>query len=156
MNINDLIVIGSSIIATMLMISSALTVRRRPTSRVKLKEVRPTVTEAKPIIALENLLSNKIVNFVEGYPDVKGRMFKVELPQLIAPKGFERVWECIKLDCGGWGCAYKCRDERGRVVVFKVPRGLESIIEEAEILSRLKHPHVLRLLGYSTRAPILV
>jgi len=71
------------------------------------------------------------------------------------------------------GCAYKCRDERGRVVVFKVPRGLESIIEEgealtipeklikrvneeAEILSRLKHPHVLRLLGYSTRAPILV
>ncbi len=57
--------------------------------------------------------------------------------------------------------------------MFKVPRGFESVIEggfaptvderllrkitsEAEVVKSLKHPNILRLLGYSKTAPILV
>ncbi len=42
---------------------------------------------------------------------------------------FGGKWRCCKLGCGGWGCAYKCEDSQGRVVVFKVRRGYEQIIE---------------------------
>ncbi len=60
-----------------------------------------------------------------------------------------------------------------RDFVIKVPRGLESIIEsgevptvsesllkkvvrEAEVVSSLEHPNILKLLGYSSRAPVLI
>ncbi len=96
------------------------------------------------------------------------------LPKGLAPEGYEGEWRCCKLGCGGWGCAYRCqRPHGGEPVVFKVPRGLEDIVErgasptldpmlvekvrrEAEAVARLRHPHLLRLLAYSSAAPILV
>jgi serine/threonine protein kinase len=78
------------------------------------------------------------------------------------------------LGCGGWGCAYLCENATRRLVL-KVPRGYEGLVEDgfkgnvtvsvrileklsnkALIISRLRHPHVLRLMGYSKRLPILV
>ena len=69
------------------------------------------------------------------------------------------------------GCAYLCRQE-GREVVFKVPKGFESIFEggfvptvharllrrvrdEADVIRALKHPNVLRVLGVGRVAPVL-
>ncbi len=100
------------------------------------------------------------------------RGFKTVLHPSIAPRGFEGEWICCRLGCGGWGCAYRCEGD-GRIVVFKVPRGLEGLVEEgvpptvsevvmrkvrdnAVTLARLVHPHILRLLAYSERAPLLV
>ena len=97
---------------------------------------------------------------------------RVELKEPVAPEGFEGEWLCCKLGCGGWGCTYKC-EQSGRVVVFKVPRGFESIIEgglaptvperlvkriieRAEVLRKLDHPNILRILGVSKAAPLLV
>ncbi|MEB3773738.1 MAG: protein kinase [Desulfurococcales archaeon] len=90
----------------------------------------------------------------------------------IAPEGFEGCWDVCLLGCGGWGCAYLAR-RPGSEAVFKVPRGLESLIvggeqptvserimkrvrEEASTISMLSHPHLLRLLSYSRQAPLLV
>ncbi|MEB3861939.1 MAG: protein kinase [Desulfurococcales archaeon] len=99
----------------------------------------------------------------------------MDLPKSVAPEGYEGSWSCCKLGCGGWGCAYRCsRGGSGNgFVVFKVPRGMEGLVEEgvavtvderllkrvvneASTVSRLSHPHILRLLAYSTRAPLLV
>ncbi len=100
--------------------------------------------------------------------------YTMELPEPIAPQGYEGSWSCCKLGCGGWGCAYRCmRPSGGEPIVFKVPRGMEALLEEGTIqtvdehilerviseastVSRLSHPHILRLLAYSRRAPILV
>ncbi|MEB3805927.1 MAG: protein kinase [Desulfurococcales archaeon] len=101
--------------------------------------------------------------------------YRVFLSGSVAPEGFEGEWDCCRLGCGGWGCAYRCRrpGSTGGSVVFKVPRGLEGIVEEGEyptvderllrkvtglagLVSRLRHPHILRLLGYSSMAPLLV
>ncbi len=98
--------------------------------------------------------------------------FKTLLHTSIAPQGFDGKWTCCSLGCGGWGCAYKCT-QNNRTVVFKVPRGLEALIEKgipptisdiimrkvretAVTLAKIKHPHILRLLGYSEKAPLLV
>ena len=177
-NINDIIVLCSALISMILIILS--TPKGEKVTTAKVLKVKPqvkipvtTITETKPKITVENLLSLKLMNLVGGYPEIQGKVFETYLPPAIAPRGFEGSWKCVKLGCGGWGCTYKCEDSKGRVVVFKVPRGLEGIIEEqitptipektirrvteeAEILSKLSHPHILRLLGYSTKAPILV
>lgn len=102
-----------------------------------------------------------------------GGWFSARLPGDVAPEGFGGGCECCRLGCGGWGCcSYACR-KRGRNVVFKVPRGYEVLVEgglspaipeavakgfarEAGFVARLNHPHILRLLGYSRRAPLLV
>ncbi|OYT53053.1 MAG: hypothetical protein B6U76_09050 [Desulfurococcales archaeon ex4484_217_2] len=77
----------------------------------------------------------------------------------------------VKLGCGGWGCSYLC--ENKIKVVLKIPKGFVTLIETGEIptipqklmdriievasaVSRLDHPHVLRLLGFSRRVPLLV
>jgi serine/threonine protein kinase len=81
--------------------------------------------------------------------------------------------ECCLLGQGGWGSAYLCR--KGNVkAVFKTPRGFEPIIEgrgepptvhsktlekvrnEANTISKLEHPHIIRLLGYSEKTPLLI
>ncbi|MCE4625223.1 MAG: protein kinase [Desulfurococcales archaeon] len=78
-----------------------------------------------------------------------------------------------KLGCGGWGCAYLVESTEGKIVV-KVPHGFEPVIESpgrtlklserllqriaslAETLFMLEHPHLLKLLAYSRRLPVLV
>ncbi len=101
------------------------------------------------------------------------KAFRAYLPKVILPKGFSNEWLCIKLGCGGWGCAYKYEDRSGTKAVFKVPKGLKGIIEEGELTTmpeeliskvcsraeavlNLRHPHILKLLGYSRRVPLLI
>jgi serine/threonine protein kinase len=97
---------------------------------------------------------------------------EVDLDARIAPGGFEGRWNCCLLGCGGWGCAYLCK--RGEdFFVFKVPWGFESLIiggeipsvslklmekvrREAEIVTRLEHPNVLKLISFSSSFPLLV
>jgi len=123
--------------------------------------------------SVEALLGRPLQGFKAGAVECRGD-FRVQLGPAVAPRGYEGEWRCCRLGCGGWGCAYRCvRPEGGEPVVFKVPLGLEGMIEEgvvptvpqrlvervaweAETVSRLRHPHLLRLLAYSRSAPLLV
>ena len=132
---------------------------------------QPKVVEVRRELRIEDLLSTSLGGLVGGYAS-SGEVFQAVINEVIAPKGFSGTWSCIKLGCGGWGCAYKCVEGR-RVVVFKVPRGLEDIIERSEVptvsedllrkvgtvanvIKELNHPNILKLIAYSSRAPILV
>jgi len=79
----------------------------------------------------------------------------------------------LSLGCGGLGCAYLCTRD-GLRAVFKVPKDLESVIEEtgemptiymvtadkmkreAEAVIKLDHPNILKLLGASSNILLLV
>ena len=82
------------------------------------------------------------------------------------------VWECGLVGIGGWGAVYRC-SQGDTVYAVKVPveyrmwieRGVgptigerdeKKIAVEGEIVKRLRHRHVLRLIGYSTKIPLLV
>ncbi len=121
---------------------------------------------------VESVLSMSLNGLISGYGCIEGHTPReVVLRPGIAPNGFEGLWKCCLLGCGGWGCAYLCSQDN-REVVFKVPRGFESIFEdgfvptvdvgllerirnEAEVLRGLKHPCILRLLGVAKSAPVL-
>ena len=118
---------------------------------------------------IESAAKLTVPGLIDGYgctPDSR-----VSLPSPIAPKDFEGEWRCCMLGCGGWGCVYRCR-LGDREFAVKVPRGYEDLVkgtyitvqedvikrimDEARILAGINHPNVLRLLGYSTSAPLLV
>jgi len=119
------------------------------------------------------LLSRRVGGLVGGYGCLEGyRPRVVSLPIGVAPEGFDGLWSCCLLGCGGWGCAYRC-ERGGEVVVFKVPRGFEPImeggfiptvsekvlkrvVEEAGTIMALRHPNILRLYAASRKAPMLV
>jgi len=119
------------------------------------------------------LLSSRVGGLIEGYGCLEGSKHRtVNLSRGVAPEGFEGEWVCCLLGYGGWGCAYRC-GKGGEVVVFKIPRGFESIIEgggvptvnrkllervveEANTIKVLKHPSILRLYGVSSIAPLLI
>ncbi|RLE98232.1 MAG: hypothetical protein DRJ63_08015, partial [Thermoprotei archaeon] len=126
-----------------------------------------SVTHKTILVDYSSLLSNQLnlakrlsVNWSKSFS------FKSSL------SGFGGEWCCVKLGCGGWGCVYLAK-QNGRWVVFKIPRGYESIIEgemyptldsrlmeriarEAEVIRKLDHPNILRLLAYSNKYPLLV
>ncbi|ADM27635.1 serine/threonine protein kinase [Ignisphaera aggregans DSM 17230] len=126
------------------------------------------------IADIEQLLANSVSGLLTGYSCVEGyKPRRVSLRRDIAPEGFEGEWECCLLGCGGWGCAYRCIGSNGESIVFKVPRGFESLIdygsiptvsrklmeritEEANTIKALKHPNILRLYGVSSTAPLLI
>jgi len=134
----------------------------------------PTTARRLSIADLEKLLSSGVSGLVSGYSCVEGyKPRRVSIHRDIAPEGFEGKWDCCLLGCGGWGCAYRCTGSDGESIVFKVPRGFESIfegggiptvnekllervVEKANTLKALKHPNILRLYAVSTSAPILV
>ncbi|WP_188595805.1 ankyrin repeat domain-containing protein [Thermocladium modestius] len=83
-----------------------------------------------------------------------------------------KVGGCFKfLACGGFSCAYAV-DYNGSRLTFKVPRDYRNYVEgsykpsivagidanrkELEILTKLNHPNIVRLLGYGVDLPILV
>jgi len=121
---------------------------------------------------VELLISRRVSGLQSGYGCWEGSKPRtVSLPNDVAPEGFGGVWSCCLLGCGGWGCAYRC-ERSGEIVVFKVPRGFESIIEdgrvstvpekllkrvveEASTIMALRHPNILRLHAASRKAPIL-
>ncbi len=121
---------------------------------------------------VESVLGMNLNGLISGYGCIEGYTPReVMLRPGIAPNGFEGLWKCCLLGCGGWGCAYLC-SQNNREVVFKVPRGFESIFEdgfvptvdvgllerirnEAEVLRGLKHPCILRLLGVAKSVPVL-
>ena len=99
--------------------------------------------------------------------------FRPVFPSSVLPSGFEGTWECCLLGQGGWGSTYLCR--KGNVkAVFKTPRGFEPIIEgrgepptvhtktlekvrnEANTISKLEHPNIIKLLSYSEKTPLLI
>ena len=90
----------------------------------------------------------------------------------LKPRELNGYYKCCRLGCGGWGCAYKCTGG-GRTIVVKVPEGYSSfirgeeaesvpekyllkVIDKAETLSELRHPRIVRLLGYHRGIPLLV
>jgi serine/threonine-protein kinase len=121
---------------------------------------------------IARLRSQSLSGLVSGYGCSDFR-FRPVFPSGVLPSGFEDTWECCLLGEGGWGSAYLCR--KGNVkAVFKTPRGFESIIEgsrepptvhsktlekvrnEANTISKLEHPNIIKLLGYSEKAPLLI
>jgi serine/threonine protein kinase len=116
---------------------------------------------------------------------VNNEKYKFEFPSDIINKfgdTFKGVWICTKIGSGAQWTVYKC--EKSGVFAIKVPKGLESIVEKyevlghssivgveimdrsrnrikdiiesAKIISDLKHPHILKLIAYSTDLPILI
>ena len=121
-------------------------------------------------LSLEELLGLEIDSLSHRLELSSSKSFETKLPH--PPPGFEGVWICTKIGCGGWGCSYRCVQGE-RIVVFKVPRGFECVIEECEVPSvsedllikvveragvamKLRHPHILKILGYSTKIPLLI
>ncbi len=151
--LSDLIVLGSAAVAAAIIIAASFGGRRA--------------------FRIEDILSRKLENLVEGYSCTDEALYHVKVGPY-AIEGLESSeWTCCKLGCGGWGCAYRCEDSSKRVVVFKVPRGYESIVErndvpsvdrrllervvnEASMVKKLDHPHIVKLLAYSPRVPLLV
>ena len=125
------------------------------------------------LVDLDDIIHLRVMcldGLISGYRCSSSRRFRPSFPSGIVPSGFEGVWECCLLGCDGWGCAYLCSSER---VVFKTPRGFEAIIEggeiptvhssllkkikhEAEVMSSLNHPNIIRLLGVSEKAPLVI
>ncbi len=136
--------------------------------------------DGKALEGVEILLGMPVPGLVGAAgKECKGPELRTVMPGSIAPVGprgekYDGEWRCCRLGCGGWGCAYRCqRPHGGEPVVFKIPRGLEAMVEsgvaptlagdlvrritrEAEAVANLRHPHLLRLLAYSRTAPLLV
>jgi len=136
----------------------------------KVVEVKPHITPSLDVIS--SLRGVRLEDLALGYGCSGSKYFESSFSSSVAPVGFEGRWICCLLGCGGWGCAYKCEKD-GRTVVFKVPRGYEWLVEggqaftvipriiedvvgEARVLVKLDHPHILKLLGYSEKLPLLV
>ncbi len=100
-----------------------------------------------------------------------GRVFEVDLSTHV-PGVKGGVWGCVKIGSGGWGVVYRC-SRGGLDYAVKIPIGYESLVEggptptvhrrlmerikgEARVIMGLRHRHVLRLVGYSETAPMLV
>lgn len=85
--------------------------------------------------------------------------------------------ECCRLGCGGHGCAYLCHSQGGERIVAKAPLWLDllswprtvsdseaerlryearRLAREAERILALRHPHLLRLLGYPEELPVAI
>ncbi len=135
------------------------------------KEAQPPETPAvaDSIDPVETLLAARIEGLREG-PRCKGEAVEVELARL-EPTELEGRYECCLLGCGGYGCVYRCMDSQGLVVAVKTPRGLdpweasqatvperhvERLAREASTLMKLRHPNIVRLLGYGQGAPLLI
>jgi hypothetical protein len=133
----------------------------------------PQVTPFVDLDFVSSLRNVSLEGLVSGYGCESSKLFKVNFIAGFVPKEFEGVWECCLLGCGGWGCAYLCIRGNEKIVV-KVPRGFESVIEggieaptgheillkkiksEAEIMSSLNHPNIIKLLGVSNRVPLII
>ncbi len=129
-------------------------------------------TESKDIVGLR--LSDTLV---PGYGCSIGEEYSVSLDTLVRDlHGFEGLWSCCLLGCGGWGCAYKCSRSNEQVVVKlpleyrgwlehggvppsiseRVLRGYWRRVEAVWGLMRPGHSGILRLLAFSRIAPVMV
>ncbi len=162
MDVNSIMLVGASVISSMIMVLGAISGRRKASHKKAVEHGEYGIGD----------LLGRSLDVSEKFSPPYDTVFRANLSRNIVPDEFIGVWVCVKLGCGGWGCAYRCRRDEG-VVVFKVPRGFEGIVEEntvptvpeellrrvaeeASVLSKLSHPHILRLLGYSSRIPLLI
>jgi len=110
MSINDAVLLTASVASSTIMVLS----RRKKKSHGAVS------------IATSIPLNVRISGLIEYRYTTPRKTFKVSLP--FASEGFKGKWSCIKLSCGGWGCAYLCKNSKERVV-FKFLWVFESIIE---------------------------
>jgi hypothetical protein len=126
-------------------------------------------------IDLSSIISLRVASLeglLYGYGPADSKSFELSLPVGVVPRGFEGNWTCHLLGRGGWSSAYLL-SRNGQRVVVKVPRGLEAVIEggehptiherllervkrEAEIVSSLDHPNILKLLGVSEKLALVI
>ena len=131
-----------------------------------------TLSTTKTLEFLDNVYSRVLRNLKKF--NVYNRNFR-QLPitvKNIVPQILASLNNYVKLGCGGWGCAYMCKSG-DRTVVLKIPKGFEALIEKGEvptvpqrfmniivekasIISSLNHPHVLKLLDFGKKVPLLV
>jgi len=169
MNSSDMLLIYASIASSLMIITSSLI---RSHKRREIKYPLSVDTEYVELDEIRKYLNTPLKGLVPDYGK-SGKLIPVKLTVPLIPKELSNVWYCRKLGCGGWGCAYLCKDEKGNEVVFKVPKGLEGLIEggevptvsikaikrihkEVKIITKLRHPNILRLLGYGLNTPILI
>ncbi len=178
-----LLLAASAGMASMILLAARRRAATTPASREEplgdAKEKESDAERPPSLKDIEDLLGRKIYNLKEGIASCENSEINVKMPESIAPMGprgerYDGEWRCCRLGCGGWGCAYRCqRPHGGESVVFKVPRGLEAMVErgaiptldrrlveevsrEADNVSVLSHEHLLRLLAFSKTAPLLV
>ena len=173
----------SATIILVLALSSRLRTGTSSSKPIKLEGEESVVEEKRGVAGPEPLLtvdwdeitrlrSQSLRGLVSGYGCSDFR-FRPVFPSGVLPSGFEGTWECCLLGQGGWGSTYLCR--KGNVkAVFKTPRGFEPIIEgrgepptvhtktlekvrnEANTISKLEHPNIIKLLSYSEKTPLLI
>jgi len=146
---------------------------------LSVKEPEPVKARALSVVfapvsidAVVPLREQRISGQLSKYSCRDPKKLKFMLRKGIASEGFEGEWECCLLGSGGQSSAYLCTRE-DEEAVFKVPRGFEGIIKgdeiptisvgllqrirgEAENVASLQHPNIVRLLGYSKEAPLLI
>ena len=173
----------SATIILVLALSSRLRTGTSSSKPIKLEGEESVVEEKRGVAGPEPLLTvdwdeiarlriQSLKGLVSGYGCSDFR-FRPMFPSGVLPAGFEGMGECCLLGQGGWGSAYLCR--KGNVkAVFKTPRGFEPIIEgrgepptvhsktlekvrnEANTISKLEHPNIIKLHGYSEKTPLLI
>ncbi len=129
---------------------------------------------------LEGFLLSPLKGLVEGYGCSLDNGFLVDPGELVVVDqsyGVRRgAYKCCRLGFGGWGmrlplCARRPKQEgrsvqgalgvpglvRGRTgVPLESDRFISRVAERAELLSSLRHPHLVRLLGFSRASPLVV
>lgn len=142
----------------------------------RLGEETEALPEAPPVEAVgegvwsvvEEALRARVGGLVEGYGCTIGEA-RFVLGGMV-PGELDGEYVCCRLGCGGWGCAFRCRGPVGEVVV-KAPHTIvdallrggpvrarvgRRFLATAETVRGLRRPTVVQLLGYGTRAPVLV
>ncbi len=157
---SDVLMVSSSIVLAILS-GIAYIIRRKRTSRPPLG-----------VSGLEELIGRPVKGFRSGYGCISSELYHVDA---VDPVEYSGLWSCCRLGCGGWGCSYKCSME-DKVFVVKVPamyrdyiesnkpgyiptypiREYKRVIEKAMVIKNLGHPHILRLLGYGVKTPVLI
>ncbi|RLG87582.1 MAG: hypothetical protein DRO18_03085, partial [Thermoprotei archaeon] len=114
-----MLLIYASIASSLMIITSSLI---RSHKRREIKYPLGVDTEYVELDEIRKYLNTPLKGLVPDYGK-SGKLIPVKLTVPLIPKELSNVWYCRKLGCGGWGCAYLCKDEKGNEVVFKVPKG---------------------------------
>ncbi len=145
-----------------------------------LNSVKKSRVSSRQLVSIDRvgrLVGLRITSFKTCYQKLSGEEFRVNVGSSIVSKDYSGLWICRLIDCGGWGCIYRCECS-GRVFVVKIPKEFKDFIESGgrgvikktisielwseleNIISNVKnlsHPHIIKLLDYSlAKIPLLI